>query len=388
MAIPIQYNLRNLFVRKLSTAVTVVGIALVVAVFVAVMALAKGFEEALKANGLANNAIVMRVPGNDELSSAVSREWVSILQTQPEVARDPNGRPYVVPEMVVLINLYRMSTGGVTNILTRGTSHLAFDLRPGVKLVEGRLWTPGTSEVVVGKLLSERFRNCRLGDRLKFGGGEWTIVGIFDAGGSSFESVVWGDSEVFIPAFDRGEYQSVTMRLKDETMLDALEARVEGDRRMQAIVKRETTYYADQSVTLSTVIRVLGVFISVVMAFGAVFGALNTMYAAVSARRAEIGTMLALGFSRPSVLASFVLESLFLSAIGGVLGGLLALPVNGISTGTMNWASFSEVAFRLVVTPDMLGWGLVFALVMGVIGGFFPALNAARANIALTVRRT
>jgi putative ABC transport system permease protein len=388
MAIPIQYNLRNLFVRKLSTAVTVVGIALVVAVFVAVMALAKGFEEALKANGLPNNAIVMRVPGNDELSSAVSREWVSILQTQPEVARDPNGRPYVVPELVVLINLFRMSTGGVTNILTRGTSHQAFELRPGVRLVEGRLWTPGTNEVVVGKLLSERFRDSGLGDRLRFGGGEWTIVGIMDAGGSSFESEVWGDSEVFIPAFDRGEYQSVTLRLKDETMLDALEARVEGDRRMQAIVKRETTYYADQSVTLSTVIRVLGIFISVVMAFGAVFGALNTMYAAVSARRAEIGTMLALGFSRPSILVSFVLESLLLSAIGGVLGGVLALPVNGISTGTMNWASFSEVAFRLVVTPDMLGWGLVFALVMGVIGGFFPALNAARANIAMTVRRT
>jgi len=387
MAIPISYNIRNLFVRRLATTITVIGIALVVAVFIAVLALANGFERALAGNGIETNAIVLRVPGNDELSSSVSREWVSILQTQPEVARDTEGRPMIVPELVVVVNLQKKGTGGVSNILTRGTSPAALDLRPQLKLVAGRMWKSGLPEVVVGKLLSERFENCGLGEQVTFGGRQWTVVGIFDAGSTSFESEIWGDSEILGPAFDREGYQSATIRLKDPAYLDALKLRVEGDRRMQAVVKRESTYYADQSVQIATTIRVLGTFIAIVMAFGAVFGALNTMYAAVSSRRAEIGTMMALGFSRGSVLLSFVLESLFLCGIGGILGGLLALPINGISTGTTNWATFSEVAFRFTVTPDMLVDGFLFALVMGLVGGFFPALNAARANIARTVRR-
>ncbi|MDZ4805197.1 MAG: ABC transporter permease [Candidatus Eisenbacteria bacterium] len=387
MAIPISYNIRNLFVRRLATTITIVGIALVVAVFIAVLALASGFERALAGNGLDTNAIVLRVPGNDELSSSVSREWVSIIQTQPEVAIDTQGRPMIVPELVVVVNLKKKSTGGVSNILTRGTSPAAFQLRPRLKLVAGRMWNSGLSEIIVGKLLSERFQNCGLGEKVNFGGREWTVVGIFDAGGTSFESEVWGDSEVLGPAFDREGYQSATVRLKDPAFLDAFKQRLEGDRRMQAVVKRESVYYSDQSVRIATIIRVLGTFIAIVMAFGAVFGALNTMYAAVSSRRAEIGTMMALGFSRSSVLTSFVLESLFLSGIGGVLGALFALPINGISTGTTNWATFSEVAFRFTVTPTMLVAGFIFALVMGLVGGFFPALSAARANIAQTVRR-
>lgn len=387
MAIPISYNIRNLFVRRLATTITVVGIALVVAVFIAVLALANGFQRALAGNGTETNAIVLRVPGNDELSSSVSREWVSILQTQPEVALDPQGRPMITPELVVVVNLKKKSTGGLSNILTRGTSPAAFDLRPRLKLVAGRMWKSGLSEVIVGKLLSERFQNCGLGEQVTFGGRQWTVVGIFDAGSTSFESEIWGDSEILGPAFDREGYQSATIRLKDPAQLDALKQRVEGDRRMQAVVKRESVYYADQSVQIATTIRVLGTFIAIVMAFGAVFGALNTMYAAVSSRRAEIGTMMALGFSRGSVLISFVLESLFLCGIGGILGGLLALPINGISTGTTNWATFSEVAFRFTVTPDMLVDGFLFALIMGLVGGFFPALHAARANIAQTVRR-
>ncbi|HEX7879270.1 MAG TPA: ABC transporter permease [Candidatus Eisenbacteria bacterium] len=387
MAIPISYNLRNLFVRRLATSITVIGIALVVAVFIAVLALAQGFQRALAGNGLDNNAIVLRVPGDAELSSSVSREWVSIIETQPEVAVDSDGRPMVVPELVVVVNLKKKSTGGIANILTRGTNPRALALRPRLKLMAGRLWESGKSEVVVGKLISERFQGCELGEQITFGGRAWTVVGILDADGTSFESEVWGDSEILGPAFDREGYQSASLRLKDAAQFEALEARVEGDRRMQAIVKRESQYYADQSMQVSGMIQGLGMFISIIMAFGAVFGALNTMYAAVSSRRSEIGTMMALGFSRSSVLLSFVLEALLLSSIGGILGGFLALPINGISTGTTNWATFSEVAFRFTVTPVMLVIGFLFALVMGLIGGFFPALNAARSNIAQTVRR-
>jgi putative ABC transport system permease protein len=387
MAIPLSYNVRNLFVRRLSTAVTVMGIALVVAVFIAVLALAQGFQDTLAGNGLPNNAILLRVPGNDELSSDVAREWLSIVDTEPEIARNTAGRPLVVGELVVVITLERAGGNGTSNVLVRGTSPMAFDLRPRVKLVAGRLWEPGKSEIVVGHLISERFRGCGLGQKVRFGGQEWEVVGLLDAGNTSFESEIWGDSELLGPAFDRPAYQSITMRMTDEAFFEPLKTRIEGDRRMQAVVRRESSYYADQSASLATTIRILGVFITVVMAFGAVFGALNTMYAAVGARRAEIGTMLALGFSRGSVLTSFVIESVCLAAIGGLLGGLLALPINNISTGTTNWATFSEVAFRFRVTPEMLGAGFAFALLMGLVGGFFPARNAARANIAATVRR-
>ncbi len=387
MAIPVAYNIRNLFVRRLSTSITVIGIALVVAVFVAVLALANGFQVALADNGLENNAVVLRVPGNDELSSSISREWAGIIATQPEIAKDTAGRPLYITEQVVVINLERKSTGGISNIVTRGTGTAALSLRPKVRIAEGRMFTPGTDEVVVGRILTQRFRGCALGDRVTFGGRTWNVVGVFNAGGTSFESEVWGDAEVMGPAFDRTEYQSVTFRLADPAYLDAVKKRLEEDKRMQVVVKREKDYYADQSVQLATTIRILGTFVTVVMAFGAIFGALNTMYAAVGARRREIGTLLTLGFSRRSVLLSFVLESLLLAAVGGALGCLLSLPVNGVSTGTTNWTTFSEVAFRIRIEPQMFAGGMVFALVMGLVGGFFPALNAARGEIAEVVRR-
>lgn len=387
MAIPLQYNVRNLFVRKLTTTITIVGIGLVVAVFVAMLALAQGFESALAGNGLPGNAIILRIPGNDELSSSITREWADIINTQPEIAKGTDGQPVQVNEQVVVINLKRKSTGGISNILTRGTSPRAFDLRPQVKLLSGRMFAPGTDEIIVGKLISERFQGAALGDRLKFGGREWTIVGVFSADGRGFESEIWGDSEVFIPAFDRGEYQSSTVRLADPAYFDALQKRLEADKRLQVKVKRESRYYADQSVGVANTIRGLGTFVTVIMALGAMFGALNTMYAAVSARRAEIGTLLALGFGRGSVLLSFVFESILLASLGGLLGCLLALPVNGISTGTTNFATFSEVAFRITVTPAILGFGMIFALFMGVVGGFFPARSAANSRIAESVRR-
>ena len=387
MAIPVSYNIRNLFVRKLSTTITIIGIGLVVAVFVAMLALAQGFQTALAENGLDNNVIVLRVPGNDEISSSLSREWLSIIATQPEIARDAGGQPVMTAEQVVVINLTKKSSGGIANILTRGTSPRALEMRPRIRLVAGRVWRPGTDEVIVGRLISERFSGAGLGDRMKFAGREWEVVGIYEAGGTSFESEVWGDAEIMGPAFDREGFQSVTFRLADPAYFEAVETRLEGDRRMQLVLKRESDYYAEQSQGVATTIRVLGTFVTVVMAVGAVFGALNTMYAAVGSRRSEIGTLLALGFSRRSVLASFVLESLLLAGIGGLLGCLLALPVNGISTGTTNFASFSEVAFRFRITPSMFVSGILFALAMGTIGGFFPALNAARRKISESVRR-
>lgn len=387
MAIPLQYNLRNLFVRRLTTTVTILGIALVVAVFVAMLALAQGFQSALAGNGLPGNAIVLRVPGNDELSSSVTREWASIIATQPEIAKGSDGQPIQVNEQVVVISMHRKGQEGTSNVLTRGTNPRALEIRPTVKVTEGRMFTPGTSEIIVGKLISERFQGCTLAERIRFGGREWLIVGIFSAGGRGYESEIWGDSEVFIPAFDRGEYQSTTIRLAEPAYFDALTKRLEGDPRLQVKVKRESVYYADQSVGVATTIRVLGTFVTIVMAIGALFGALNTMYAAVSARRAEIGTLLALGFSRGSILLSFVFESILLAGIGGLIGCLLALPVNGISTGTTNFSSFSEVAFRIKVTPEILMSGMIFAVVMGVIGGFFPANDAARSRISESVRR-
>jgi ABC-type lipoprotein release transport system permease subunit len=387
MAIPLAYNLRNLFVRRLSTAITITGIALVVAVFVAMLALARGFQAALAENGLPNNAIILRVPGNDELSSEITREQAAIIMTQPEFALAPEGDPIAVTEQVVVINLKRKSTGGISNILTRGTRPRAPTLRPAVRIIEGRMWREGTEEVIVGKILSERFQGCAMGDRINFGGRDWLVVGIFEAGGTSFESEIWGDVEVMAPAFDRSEYQSITFRLSDPAYFDAVRKRLEEDRRLKVIVKREKDYYSDQSVAVTGTIRFLGTFVTIIMAFGAVFGALNTMYAAISARRTEIGTLLALGFSRGSVLISFLVESLILAAIGGALGCLLALPVNGVSAGTTNWTSFSEVAFRIRIEPGMMAAGMMFALAMGSIGGLFPAMNAAKSRIAESIRR-
>jgi len=385
MSIPLAYNLRNLYARKVSTLLTALGIGLVSWVFIFTLALAGGFQAALQSTGSARNAIVIRSGSTAELTSIVPREVAAQVETQPEIARAPDGAPLATHELVVLWNLERKN-GTTANVVVRGVTAKSMALRPGVRLLRGRMFRPGLEEVVVGKLLEERMAHCSVGDRIKLAGRQWAIVGVMDAGGTAFDSEIWGDVELFMPVFDRPVYQSVTLRLDEPSHFAALQKRLESDPRMSVAVKREDLFYEAQSATLATLLRGLGFFVTLVMALGAVFGALNTMYAAVGSRTKEIGTLLALGFSRGSILLSFLVESVLLALVGGLIGCAMALPVNGITTSTMNFASFSEIAFRFEVTPAMLLAGIVFAAVMGVVGGFFPSRKAARRVIVEALR--
>jgi putative ABC transport system permease protein len=386
MGIPLVYNVRNLVAHRVSTVLTALGIALVAWVFVFTLALAGGFEAALKTSGSPDNAIVIRSGSVTELTSIVTREAASVVLTQPEIARAPDGSPLAAAELMVVWNLPRKS-GTTTNVVVRGVAPHSLALRSKVRLLEGRMFRPGLDEIVVGRLVSERFQHCAVGDKLRLAGREWSVVGVLDGEGTAYDSEIWGDVELFMPVFDRPVFQSVTLRLANRSLLPALKKRLEADPRMSVQVQRESVFYAGQSGVLAALLRTLGLFVTIVMAFGAVFGALNTMYAAVGARTKEIGTLLAIGFSRGAVLRSILVESVLLCLLGGVIGCVLALPVSGFTTGTMSFATFSELAFRFRVTPGMLGAGLVFSALMGLVGGFFPARKAAMRPIVESLRQ-
>jgi len=384
--IPLAYNIRNLAARKVSTLLTALGIGLVSWVFIFTLALAGGFQSALKDTGSRENAIVVRNGSTAELTSIIDRESAAAIESQPEIARATDGQPLATHELVVLWNLARKN-GTSTNVVVRGVTAKSFALRPKVRLVQGRMFQPGLEEIVVGKLANERIAHCSIGDKIKLAGHQWVIVGVFDAGGTSFDSEIWGDVELFMPVFDRPVYQSVTFRLDEPSHFAAIQKRLEADPRMSVKAVHEDEFYAAQSATLAALLRGLGLFVTLIMALGAIFGALNTMYAAVGSRTKEIGTLLALGFSRGAVLVSFLIESVLLALFGGLLGCLLALPVNGMTTSTTNFASFSEIAFRFQVTPQMLLFGMIFAAVMGAVGGFFPSRNAAKRVIVEALRQ-
>jgi len=384
--IPLIYSVRNLAVRRTSTTLTALGIGAVAWVFIFTLALAGGFEAALRTTGSAKNAIVILSGAASELMSIVSREGASSISAQPEIARAADGSPFAASELVVIWNLERNS-GSTTNVIVRGVSPHSLSLRERAKLVAGRMFHPGLNEIVVGKLVSERFKQCALGDKIVLAGRAWTVVGILDAAGSAYDSEVWGDVELFMPIFDRPVFQNVTLRLDDPSHLGALKARLESDPRFSLQVRREDEFYASQSGTMATLLRTLGLFVTIIMALGAVFGALNTMYASVASRTKEIGTLLALGFSRGAVMTSVLVESVALCLIGGAIGCLLALPVRNFTTGTMSFATFSELAFRFEVTPMMMVAGLIFAAIMGLVGGFFPARRAAMMPIIEAVRQ-
>ncbi len=387
MRLPLQYNLRNLVVRRAMTLMTAGGIALVVAVLVLTLALAHGFSATLVATGRADNAMIVRGGATSEMMSSVTRETARVVAADPAVARGADGEPLALPELVVLVNLVRRSDPTLSsNVTVRGVDPRVLDLRPEIQLREGRLFRPGLDEVVVGRGLGARFAGCRLGEIIRMGGRDWHVVGVFDAGGSGFDSEIWGDCEVFLPVFERSGYSSLTVRLRDVALLPALQARLEADPRLQVEARIEREYYRAQSGQLAAVIRALGLFLVVVMAAGAVFGALNTMYAAVGSRSREIATLLALGFPPRAILASFLVESVLLCLIGGVLGCLLALPVHGVSTGTTNWSSFSEVAFEFRLTPGILATGLLTSVLLGLVGGWFPARAAARHQVSEALR--
>jgi ABC-type lipoprotein release transport system permease subunit len=385
MKIPFVYNLRSVAQRPVSTAMTALGVTLVVAVFVAMLALANGFRAALVKTGSPQNVIVLRRGANSEMSSGISRESARLIAADPRIATGADGRPLVSPEVFVVINIPRAVGEGVNNVVARGVTDEAPAVR-NVHLVAGRWFHSGQSEIVIGQKIVPRFKHTAIGDTLRFANRDWVVVGHFAAGGSALESEVWGENEQFMPVFRGDVFQSVIFRLADPAAFDDVKRALEGDRRLEVDVERESAFYAGQSTVLTGILTFLAVMITSIMAVGAVFGAVNTMYAAVSARTPEIAVLLTLGFPPHSVLASFLAESAAIGLAGGVAGGLLALPINGIVTSTTNWNSFSEVAFAFRVTPGLLGAGVVFAVVMGLVGGFFPAWRAARLQVVQALR--
>ena len=388
MAIPIIYNVRNVMLRPWTALATGWGIAMVVMILVGAFALASGFQAALVESGSPNNAIVMRVGADSEISSGVGRDAANIIKSLPDVAPGPDGRPLVSTDMVVLTNLPRIGgSGGTSNVTIRGVDQASFALRDQVKITAGRMFTPGTGEVIVGERISKRFQGLKLGDHVSFGQQSFAVVGLFTAAGSAFESEVWGDNAVLMPAFDRTDaFQSVTFRMRNPGQFDELKKRLQGDPRLGVQVKTERAFYSEQSALLANMIRFAGILITLIMAVGAIFGAMNTMYAAVGQRTREIAVLLTLGFSPGSIMRSFLAESVILCMLGGVLGVLLALPINGITTSTTNWSSFSEVAFAFRVTPMGIALGLLFSMMLGVVGGFLPARQASKQSLAGSLR--
>jgi putative ABC transport system permease protein len=386
MGLITNYNLRSMIVRKGTAAMTAGGIAMVVAVFVMTLALAQGFKATLVASGSPGNAIVLRKSATAETVSAVLRSDVPIVESLPQVARGSDGRPLSSPELVTIIALPRQTDNQPANVPVRGVGPRAFEVRETLTFVEGRRFTPGTREINVGRLAVGRFKGLTVGSDLKFGSTTWKVAGVFTADDAAFESEVWGDVELMGPAFQRAGYQSITVKLADPSMFDSFKAAVEGDPRLYLQPHRELDYYAEQSLAMTTVIRVFGTFVTLILSIGAMFGAMNTMYAAVAYRTREIGTLRALGFSQFRVVTAFLAESIALAVIGGVLGCILALPVHGLSTGTTNFSSFTEVAFKFRITPALMAGGLVFSAVMGAVGGLLPAIRAARIPVARALR--
>ena len=386
MGLITNYNLRSMLVRKGTAIMTAMGIAMVVAVFVMTLSIAQGFRTTLVASGSPQNAIIMRKSATSETVSAVLKSELPLIESFPQIARDANGRPLASPEVVVIIALPRRSDNRPANVPARAVGPRAFEVRENLSFVEGRRFTPGTREINVGRLAVGRFAGLDMGSQVKFGGATWTVVGVFEADDASFESEVWGDVDLMMPAFQRNEYQSVTVKMTDQSAFESLEAVIAADPRLTLRARREQEYYAEQSATMTTVIRVFGTFVTLILSIGAMFGAMNTMYAAVAYRTREIGTLRALGFSRSRIVTAFLVESIALALVGGVVGCLLALPVHGLSTGTTNMASFSEVAFKFRITPALLAGGIVFAGLMGAAGGLLPALRAARIPVSRALR--
>jgi putative ABC transport system permease protein len=387
MAVPFAYNARSVLRRPWSTLATAVGIGLVVAILVLALALANGFQQSLVETGSPQNALVMRTGADSELTSGIDRNGVAILRGLPQVAAGSNGRPAFTSDLIVLINQDRLGgSGGSSNVTIRGVDTEALALRDKLEIVEGRMFQPGASEIIAGTRIARRFVGFRLGDEVKLGQRPFTVVGLFEAGGTAFESEVWGDVAVLSPVLRDGYYSSVTFRMKDPAQFDALKASLEKDPRLGVQMQREDRYYANQSQGLANTIRVMGIFIVLIMAIGAIFAAMNTMFASIGARTREIATLLTLGFGPWSVMTSFVVESMLVALAGGLLGCLLALPVNGMATSTTNFATFSEVAFAFRITPMILGLGILFSLLLGVVGGLLPAWKASRLPLAAAMR--
>jgi len=386
-SVPVSYNFRSIRQRWTSTIVAVLGIAGTVGVFVAMLSLARGFQATLVASGSPDNALVMRAGSPSEMMGGVTLDSIRVIQDAPGIARDSNG-PLVTQEVVGVVPIPLISTGTDANVQVRGVSPNVLDIRKFVKIGQGRMFNPGVSEIIVGKNASKSYAGLTLGNKIDMAGGHWEVVGVFDAGGSAFDSEIWCDSHVLNDILKRPSniFQSVTVHLASTDSFKALKDSLTSDPRLNVDVTREVDYYAKQSTTMTKLIKILGGFVAAIMAVGAIFGALNTMYSAVSERGREIATMRALGFTTSNVILSFLFEALIISIVGGIIGCVAVLPLNGLTTNTMNFQTFSNLAFAFKITLDLLLMGVLFALVMGVLGGLLPAVRAAVRPVAVALR--
>jgi len=388
MGIPYSYSVRNLLTRRLTTLLTASGMALVVFVFAATLMLAEGLQKTLVDTGSYDNVVVIRKSANSEVQSGVERTQASIIESQPEVAIGDDGRLLLAKELVVLINIPKRGSNKPSNVVIRGISSASLILRPQVKLSEGRMPRPGSAEVITGRNIAQRFQGGGIGETVRFGMRDWTVVGTFDAGNTGFSSEIWGDVDQLMQAFRRPVYSSVIFKMRDPSEFEGMRDRIEGNPRLTVEAKRERTYYEEQSEIMAKFLRILGITLTIVFSLGAVIGAMITMYAAVAQRTTEIGTLRALGFEKGSILAAFVLESLFLGFLGGVAGLFFASFLQLITISTMNWQTFAELAFSFTLTPDIAWKSIAFSIVMGFAGGFLPALQAAKMNIVDALRST
>ncbi|HUJ96122.1 MAG TPA: ABC transporter permease [Terriglobales bacterium] len=386
MAIPIAYNIRNLILRKGLTIMTALGIALTVTTAIFLMALLTGLTRAFVKSGDPLNVLVLRKGSEAELSGGFDASLFPVLRELPGIAKDSKGEPMASGEWVVVIILPRKDGTGEVNVTVRGMMPDGLEMRPSVKLVQGRWFTPGQREVVVSQSIQKRFSHANVGDTMQFGKGPWTVVGVFDAGGSAYDSEIWGDVNQMASDFDRqGGFASAYLRATDPVAADALKHRVSDDQRLKLEGMLETEYYAKQT-SSGTPIKFIGWVVAIIMAIGSSFAAMNTMYAAVAYRSREIATLRVLGFSRPSILTSFVFESVLLALLGAAVGIVLMLPFNGMTTGTSNAVTFSEVVFSLQITAGVILSAVIFAVIMGLFGGIPPAWHASRREILAALR--
>ena len=386
MSLLISYSIKNSFARRLTSLLTLLGIGLVVFVFAAVLMLANGLRQALVETGTPGNVVALRQAASTEVVSIIYRNQADVVKADRAIMTDSTGAPVFASELVVLINQPRRSNGDETNITVRGVNEMSLKLRPQVRIVQGRMWRPGTSEIIAGRKAAENFVGCGLGETVRFGQRQWTVVGVFEANGSGFESEVWGDVDQLMDAFQRPVFSSLIFRLKNPDDLPVVKSRIESDPRVTLQVKPEIQYYREQSEVFANFIQVLGTVISIVFSLGAIVGAMITMYAAVANRTREIGTLRALGFSRTSVLTAFLAEAIIIALVGGIIGILFANLLAFREVSTTNFSTFAEVAFSFRMSPQIAMEALGFALIMGIIGGFLPAVRAARSRVINSLR--
>jgi ABC-type antimicrobial peptide transport system permease subunit len=387
MKIPFKYTLRNFKARKLTAIITVAGISLVVFVFTATLMMAFGVEKTLVATGSKDNLMILRKSSQGEITSIIDGETQKIISTLPLIKKDENGNPLISSEPVVIINL-EIRSGGLSNITVRGVSQTVYKIRPQIKLISGRYFKPDLKELIVGKSILNKFKGTEIGNKIKFAGDQWTIVGVFEAERSGFESEIWGDARQLLNSFNRGaSVSTMTLKLDDINNIQSFRTYFETDKRLIPFeAKIEQQFFAEQSEILAGFIRILGTFITIIFSFGAMIGAMITMYTSVASRTIEIGTLRALGFRRKNILIAFLLESLTISIIGGLIGIFLASFLQFFSISTLNWNSFAELEFSFSISTSIIFSSLLFSLIIGVLGGFLPSVRAARLNIVNALR--